>query len=63
MASELQNLKAIREESYKQGSKEIMTKVDSYTAKLLQNAQEKGAGVWLTDLPITSLIFPWLHLK
>ena len=55
VASELEILKAVREESLKQRTKVIMTQVNADTAKLLQHAQEKGAGVWLTALPLTSL--------
>ena len=51
----LKTLEAVREASFKQRAKEIMTQVDSDTAKLLLNAQEKGVGVWLTALPLTSL--------
>ncbi len=51
----IQALKTAKEESLQQKLKEIMAKVDGDLAKALTNAQEKGAGVWLTALPLASL--------
>ncbi len=51
----IQALKQAKEDSLKQKYEEMLARVDKDTAKALTNAQEKGAGVWLTALPLASL--------
>ncbi len=48
-------LAADKESELKQKQKDISNKLDKNTARALNLAQEKGAGAWLTALPLSSM--------
>ena len=51
----MKSLKAEKEKNLKQELKDVAEDLDENTKRCFMQAQEKGAGSWLTVLPVQSL--------